>query len=187
SLSVFALSWLKFSDAFRGSHGPCPNVTAVGDLDMHRFSGVWYTHSIYPPLSLRLRKCQSTEFINYDTHYYKVRARELSTQTDTVRVREAKITKVIPHEGSYILETTNKVFPGGIQIHVLDTDYDNYAIRYMCIENLNIFHYEWAVIQFRKRLPKSHIIFIAQVLAHRSGISFDDMSKVPQEACPPDT
>jgi len=67
--------------AMRAFHGACPsNMTAVGDLDMDRFKGKWYTHSIYPHLSLRVEKCQSTDFIEKEENKFSVVARELNTQ-----------------------------------------------------------------------------------------------------------
>ncbi|EDV31081.2 uncharacterized protein Dana_GF19686 [Drosophila ananassae] len=186
--SIFTIFiWIPFSAAFKAEHGHCPNITAVGDLDMDRFKGIWYTHSIYAPLSRKVPRCQSTEFIHYDEHFYKIQARELSSQTDTVKVREELITKIFPSEGRYIQATHNKALPEGAQIYVLETDYDNFAIRYMCFDAVKIFSYHWAVIQFRHRLPSSGIIYVAQELAKRSGITISDMSKVPQESCPRDS
>ncbi|KAI8042548.1 hypothetical protein M5D96_003861 [Drosophila gunungcola] len=115
---------LQFSLAMRAFHGPCPsNMTSVSDLDMDRFRGKWYTHSLYPPLSLRIAKCQSTEFLEDTADKFYVVARELN----------------------------------------------------------------WAVIQTRKRLPPTDIIYLAQHYAHNAGIVISDMSKVAQESCPEDT
>ncbi|XP_017051628.1 uncharacterized protein LOC108095171 [Drosophila ficusphila] len=185
---VLAVFDLQFAFAMKAFHGSCPdNMTAVGDLDMERFKGKWYTHSIYPPLSLRIAKCQSTEFVEESDQRYSVIARELSSQTGTVKVRKADILKVKVESGGYLLDTKNTVFPEGVMIYILDTDYDNFAIRFFCFDSSDIFSFHWAVIQTRKRLPPPDILFMAQHFAHEAGLTLSDMSKVPQEACPQDT
>ncbi|XP_044316153.1 apolipoprotein D [Drosophila rhopaloa] len=185
---AFVVLELQFSLAMRAFHGPCPdNMTAVGDLDMNRFEGKWYTHSIYPPLSLRVPKCQSTEFVEDAADKYHVTARELNSQTGTIKVRNAEIIKIEENMGRYILGTRNTAFPEGVQIYVLDTDYVNFAIRFMCFDASNIFSFHWAVIQTRKRLPPSEIVYMAQHFGQKAGLVISDMSKVPQESCPADT
>ncbi|KAH8351913.1 hypothetical protein KR084_000577, partial [Drosophila pseudotakahashii] len=185
SLAVlhFQMAW-----AIRAFHGHCPdNMTAVADLDMNRFQGKWYTHSLYPPLSLKVSKCQSTEFVEMPGHKFVVKSRELSGQTGTVRKRKAPILKVESKYGRYILGTKNPAFPEGVLLYVLDTDYTNFAIRFMCFDSSHIFSFHWAVIQTRKRLPSAEIIYMAQLYAQKAGLVISDMSKVPQESCPPDT
>ncbi|KAH8240626.1 hypothetical protein KR026_002185, partial [Drosophila bipectinata] len=181
------LLWIPFCVAFYARQGPCPNMTAVGDFDMERFLGTWYTYSIYTPVTTTVARCQKTEFIQYDANFYKMKSLELSTQTDTVKVRQALIKEVDSSKGRYIQETHNKVLPEGVQIYILDTDYDNFAIRFMCFEALSIFSFHWAVIQTRKRLPNAGIIYVAQELAKKNGIAISHMSKVHQESCPRDS
>ncbi|XP_017130142.1 uncharacterized protein LOC108147892 [Drosophila elegans] len=179
---------LHLSLAMRAFHGACPsNMTSVSDLDMDRFKGKWYTHSLYPPLSFRIGKCQSTEFLEDTADKFHVIARELSLTTGTVKVRKADIIKIEANMGRYILGTRNTAFPEGVLIYVLDTDYDNFAIRFMCFDASHIFSFHWAVIQTRKRLPPPDIIYLAQHYAHNAGIVVGDMSKVAQESCPEDT
>ncbi|XP_017005459.1 insecticyanin-A [Drosophila takahashii] len=187
---LFALAVLHFqlSWAIRAFHGHCPdNMTAVADLDMNRFKGKWYTHSIYPPLSLKVAKCQSTEFVELPGRKFLVKNRELSGQTGTVRKRKAAILKIEPKYGRYILDTKNPAFPEGVLLYVLDTDYSNFAIRFMCFDSSNIFSFHWAVIQTRKRLPSADIIYMAQYYAQKAGLVISDLGKVPQESCPSDT
>ncbi|XP_017076122.1 apolipoprotein D [Drosophila eugracilis] len=185
---IFALIDIQFSLAMKAFHGACPvNMTAVGDFDMDRFIGKWYTHSIYPPVSSKIARCQSTEFIRDDEHKYRVKARELSGQTDTVRVRKAQILKVESNFGRYILGTKNAAFPEGVLLYVLDTDYTTFAIRFMCFDASHIFSFHWAAIQTRKRLPSTDVVYMAQYYAKQAGLVISDMSKVPQESCPPDT
>ncbi|XP_016954758.1 uncharacterized protein LOC108027719 isoform X1 [Drosophila biarmipes] len=179
----FQLSW-----AIRAFHGHCPdNMTAIADLDMDRFKGKWYTHSIYPPLSLKVPKCQSTEFVEKHGHRYVVKARELSGQTGTVRFRKAPIIRVDPKHGRYVLGSKNPAFPEGVLLYVLDTDYSNFAIRYLCFDSSHIFSFQWAAIQTRKRLPSAEVIYMAQYYANKAGLIISDMSKVHQESCPADT
>ncbi|XP_043656534.1 uncharacterized protein LOC122622271 [Drosophila teissieri] len=185
---VLAILHHQFSTAMRAFHGPCnPNMTAVGDLDMERFKGKWYTHSMYPNLSLRVPKCQSTDFIEEKEDEFSVVARELSNQTGTVKRRKVEILNVEPEYGRYLLATKNKAFPEGVLLYVLDTDYVNFAIRFMCFDASKIFSFHWAVIQTRKRLPSVQIIHMAQFYGQKAGLVISDMSKVPQEACPYDT
>ncbi|XP_032583098.1 uncharacterized protein LOC6617374 isoform X2 [Drosophila sechellia] len=203
---VLAILYLQSSMAMRAFHGACPsNMTAVGDLDMERFKGKWYTHSIYPHLSLRVEKCQSTDFMEVEENKFSVVARELNSQTGTVKMRKADILHVEPEFGRYILGTTT--FPEGVLMYVLDTDYVNFAIRFMCFDASKIFSFrecsdvnnkyfplmrsldltDWAVIQTRKRLPSAQVIHMAQYFGKMSGLVIGDMSKVPQESCPYDT
>ncbi|BFF95385.1 apolipoprotein D [Drosophila madeirensis] len=168
--------------------GPCStNMTAVGDFDMDKFLGKWYTYSVYPSFSKRVPKCQSVDFKKKGDEHYSIRASELSTNTDTLKIKNEEVKHVDAARGRYDLMTKNSAFPEGIQIYVLDTDYDTFAIRYMCFDASNVFSFHWATIQTRIRLPPSEVIFTAQTLARRSGIILSKMIKIPQEACPPDT
>jgi len=92
-------------------------------------------------------------------------------------------------------------------MYVLDTDYVNFAIRFMCFDASKIFSFrecsavnnkyfllirfidpiDWAVIQTRKRLPSTQVIHMAQYFGKSAGLVIGDMSKVPQESCPYDT
>ncbi|XP_022228210.2 lazarillo protein [Drosophila obscura] len=168
--------------------GPCSaNMTAVGDFDMERFLGKWYTYSAYPSLKKRVSKCQSAEFRKKDDKHYFIHSKELNTKTDTVKTRNEDIKNIDPAHGRYDLMTKNKAFPQGIQIYILDTDYDNFAIRYMCFDSASVFSFHWAAIQTRIRLPASDIIYTAQALARKSGIVLSKMMKIQQDSCPPDT
>ncbi|XP_001357024.4 lopap [Drosophila pseudoobscura] len=183
---IIVLIYIPPTLAMIALEGPCPsNMTAVGDLDMDRFLGKWYTYSVYPTFSKRVPKCQTVEFKKEEDKIW-IKRTELSTKTDTLKIKVEEIRNVDPSHGKYDLITTNSAFPEGIQINVLDTDYDNFAIRYMCFDSNNLFSFHWAVIQTRIRLPTSDIIYTAQVLARKSGIVLSKMIKIPQHSCPPD-
>ncbi|EDV57344.1 uncharacterized protein LOC6541873 [Drosophila erecta] len=185
---VPAILHLQLAIAMRAFNGACPsNMSAVGDLDMERFKGKWYTHSMYPNLSLRVPKCQSTDFVEEEENKFRVEARELSNQTGTVKMRKADILNIEPQFGRYILGTRNTAFPEGVLMYVLDTDYVNFAIRFMCFDASKIISFHWAVIQTRKRLPTVQVIYMAQYYGRKAGLEIGFMSKVPQESCPHDT
>ncbi|EDW75910.1 uncharacterized protein Dwil_GK14949 [Drosophila willistoni] len=171
--------------AFEGS---CPsNMTAVADLDMDRLLGRWYTHSMYPNLSLKVPKCQSVDFVKVDD-IIAVKSTQLGTKTGTLKIRVDEIKNVEPALGKYdLVGGDKKAFPDGITIYVLDTDYENFIIRYLCFDSNNIINFQWAVIQTRHRLPSSETVFKAQALARDSGILISKMIKIRQDACPPDS
>ncbi|XP_068151527.1 apolipoprotein D [Drosophila tropicalis] len=171
--------------AFEGS---CPsNMTAIADLDMDRLLGRWYTYSMYPNLSHKVPICQSVDFVKIDDTI-AVRSTQLNSNTGTLKISIDQIKHAEPALGKYeMVGGDNKAFPDGITMYVLDTDYENFIIRYLCFDSNNIINFQWAVIQTRHRLPSSNTIFKAQALARDSGILISKMVKVRQDACPPDT
>lgn len=72
-----------------------------------------------------------------------------------------KILKVEPQNGKYVLGTRNKGacewvgalrkyyltvifflgFPNGVQVYILDTDYEGFSIHYMCFDADNVIHF----------------------------------------------
>nr|XP_017021912.1 insecticyanin-B isoform X2 [Drosophila kikkawai] len=135
---VFSLLTLQLAGAVKFFRARCPqNVTGLKDFDMEKFKGKWYIHSKYPPIPEKVARCQSVDFKQIGTKLY-VEKRKLSSQTDTVVFRKAQIKHVDVAAGSYVQDTKIKVFPEGIQIYILDTDYENFAIRFMCFETNKI-------------------------------------------------
>ncbi|KAH8239016.1 hypothetical protein KR038_012079, partial [Drosophila bunnanda] len=183
-----ALLALQLTWATKLSQGPCPqNMKAMKNLDMNKFNGKWYIHSIYPPTPYKNFRCQSVVFTqDNDTKPY-IEKRMLSSQTDTVVFEKEEILKLEPEAGRYVQDTKNKAFPKGMQIYILDTDYTNYAIRYMCFDTNKAFSFYWAVLQFRQRVPSAEDVYKAEKIAKENGVEISQMMKVPQNACPSDT
>ncbi|KAH8279907.1 hypothetical protein KR054_010418, partial [Drosophila jambulina] len=184
----FLLLTLQMARAMQPFRGSCPqNMTAMKDFDMSRFLGKWYIHSKYPPIPDRIYRCQSVVFKQDNDAKFYVEKRMLSSQTDTVIFKKAEILKLEPKAGRYIQDSKNKAFPEGIQIYILDTDYENYAIRFMCFDTSTVFSFHWAVLQFRKRNPVAEDVYNAQKKARENGIKISHVVKVPQTGCPDDT
>ncbi|XP_017021911.1 insecticyanin-B isoform X3 [Drosophila kikkawai] len=184
---VFSLLTLQLAGAVKFFRARCPqNVTGLKDFDMEKFKGKWYIHSKYPPIPEKVARCQSVDFKQIGTKLY-VEKRKLSSQTDTVVFRKAQIKHVDVAAGSYVQDTKIKVFPEGIQIYILDTDYENFAIRFMCFETNKVISFHWAVLQFRQRVPNAEVVYDAQKAARDKGIKIGNFEKIQQLACPPDT
>ncbi|KAH8393605.1 hypothetical protein KR200_006350, partial [Drosophila serrata] len=202
-----ALFALELTWAMKLFRGPCPqNMTAMKNLDINNFMGKWYIHSKYPPIPDKVSRCQSVVFgKDNETNPY-IEKRMLSSQTDTVVFQKAEILKWEPEAGRYVQDTKNKAFPKGIQIYILDTDYTNYAIRFMCFDTNKIFSFreclitcptlkyynftllsDWAVLQFRRRVPNAEVVYNAQKIARENGVKISLFVNVPQNACPSDT
>ncbi|XP_020810333.1 apolipoprotein D [Drosophila serrata] len=185
---VVALFALELTWAMKLFRGPCPqNMTAMKNLDINNFMGKWYIHSKYPPIPDKVSRCQSVVFRQDNETNPYIEKRMLSSQTDTVVFQKAEILKWEPEAGRYVQDTKNKAFPKGIQIYILDTDYTNYAIRFMCFDTNKIFSFHWAVLQFRRRVPNAEVVYNAQKIARENGVKISLFVNVPQNACPSDT
>ncbi|KAH8251354.1 hypothetical protein KR032_009324, partial [Drosophila birchii] len=184
----FTLLALQVAWAMMSFRGHCPqNMTAMKGLEMNKFMGKWYTHAKYTTKLDKIYRCESVEFKQDNNTKYYIETRMLSRQTDTVILKKAEILKLEPEAGRYVQNADHKVFPNGIQIYVLDTDYDNYAIRFMCFDTNGLYSFHWAALQFRKRLPDPKVLHEAQKIASENGIRLFKLYKIPQNGCPPDT
>ncbi|XP_030384568.1 lazarillo protein-like [Scaptodrosophila lebanonensis] len=166
---------------------PCPkNMTAVGDFNMDRFLGRWYAYSMYPKLSGKMPSCMSIWYNKLEDNTHEVNIIELHDKVEFVKSSRRKIIN-IQTSGSYdVLGSVHN--PDGVQMNILYTDYDSFAIRFMCIDDVNsIFSLQYVMIQFRKRNPTAEEAYAAEHLAKKAGIRLKSMKRVNQQGCPNDT
>ncbi|KRF81326.1 apolipoprotein D [Drosophila virilis] len=168
--------------------GACPsNMTAVGDLDMQRYMGKWYTYSMYPSLFNKVTKCRSIQFDKLPNGKFTAKMTELHSIKENLVIKKADINTVDSKAGKIILKTLAPAFVGGEEMYVLVTDYDTFAVQFLCIDAESIINLQYAAILTRQRSPSQAIVFLAQQLAQQAGIRIDKMKVVPQNGCPPDT
>ncbi|KAL7741678.1 hypothetical protein ACLKA6_000299 [Drosophila palustris] len=186
--AILTLSFVAQATALAVFKGPCPkNMTSIGNFDMQRYLGKWYTHSMYPYFSRKIPKCTSVEFKREGDSSYTLKRKDISTVTDTLKVKTYKINYFDTSIGKFEMEINKRAISKSVEIYILDTDYDNFAIQFMCIDSNGVFNFQWAAINTRQRIPSAETIFAAQKLARLSGIKTGQMIKVLQAACPLDT
>ncbi|XP_030555788.1 apolipoprotein D-like [Drosophila novamexicana] len=190
-IGVFGILMLLFgirAMALEVFDGACPsNMTAVGDLDMQRYLGKWYTHSMYPSLFKKVTKCRSIQFDKLPNGKFSAKMTELHSIKETLVIKKADIDSVESKAGKIRLKTSAPAFVGGEEMYVLVTDYDKFAIQFLCIDAKSIFNLQYAAILTRQRSPSQTVVFLAQQLAQQAGIRIDKLKVVSQNGCPPDT
>ncbi|XP_034473643.1 apolipoprotein D [Drosophila innubila] len=186
--SILLVAFVTQATTLAVFKGPCPNnMTSIGNFDMKRYLGKWYSHSMYALFSKKIPNCKSIEFIQEKDATYTLTNKEISTVTHTLKTKTYKINNIDSTIGKFDMEINEKGDTRSIEIYILDTDYDSFAIQFMCFDSNSVFNFQWAVINTRKRIPSAETIFTAQKMAQLSGIKISKMIKVLQHACPSDT
>ncbi|TDG49412.1 hypothetical protein AWZ03_004095 [Drosophila navojoa] len=167
------------------SKGACPkNMTAVGDLNMKKYVGIWYPQLTYPLYLKAMPKCVKYNVTKSTGNKYLIRRSDIDSKSGKVRRRSTLILRVDRKGGKYTIKTNKS--PHGFNIFVLDTDYKTYSIQYGCIELGGIINIVYVIIMTRDRFPSSEVIQRTQKLAKLSGIDQKTMVPILQNGCPID-
>ncbi|KRF81325.1 apolipoprotein D [Drosophila virilis] len=189
-ISVFGILMLLFGSSTKGLQvfrGGCPlNMTAVGEFYMNYYVGKWYTYSMYPSLHKKMNKCRSIKIDKLPNGKYHETMTELHSLKETLIVKKVDIDSVDSKAGKFTLKTSSPAFVGGLDIYVLVTDYDKFAIQFLCINSNDVINFQYAAILTRQRSPSQTVVFEIQQIAQRLGIQIDKLKVVPQNGCPPD-
>ncbi|XP_017857158.1 PREDICTED: apolipoprotein D isoform X1 [Drosophila arizonae] len=182
---ILMLSLGSHALSTRISRGSCQaNMTAVGDLNMRRYEGIWYPQFTYPLYHKSLPKCVKYNVTKDISGKYRILRSDIDNQSGNVRRRSTLILRVNRKGGKYAIRTDNS--PDGLNMYVLDTDYRTYSIQYACIELEGILNIAYAVIMTRERMPSSEVIQKTEKVAELSGIDQKNMVPILQGGCPID-
>ncbi|XP_030555787.1 uncharacterized protein LOC115759094 [Drosophila novamexicana] len=189
-IGVFGILMLLFGSSAMGLEvfdGACPsNMTAVGEFYMDYYVGKWYTYSMYPFLYKKMNKCRTIKIDKLPNGKFHETMTELHSLKETLIVKKTDIDSVDSKAGKFTLKTSSPAFVGGLDIYVLVTDYDNFAIQFLCIDSNYVINFQYAAILTRQRSPSQTVVFEVQQIAKRLGIHIDKLKIVPQNGCPPD-
>ncbi|XP_064537447.1 lazarillo protein [Drosophila montana] len=189
-IGIFGILMLLFGSRAMGLEvfeGACPsNMTAIGDFHMDKYVGKWYTYSMFPSLKKKMAKCRAIQIDKLPNGKFQLKVTELHNVKDTLVVKKADIESVDRKGGKYTLKTSSSAFVGGGEMYVLVTDYDKFAVQFMCIDSNEVLNFQYAVILTRQRSPSQDLVFQAQLIAKRLGVRIDKLKVVQQNGCPPD-
>ncbi|XP_023165553.1 lazarillo protein isoform X2 [Drosophila hydei] len=162
--------------------GTCDaNMTAIRDLDMKRYGGLWYPILSSLRYSKHTPKCLAISIDQDVRGKYVIKKSEIDQKSGNVVRRDVNVVSVDATDGKYSLEL--KTSPEGIDVYVLDTDYETFAIQHTCLEVDDIISLKWSVIMTRDRLPTSDIILKVRNSAKLSGIDLKKVVTIPQTGC----
>ncbi|KAH8377776.1 hypothetical protein KR093_007100 [Drosophila rubida] len=187
SAAILLLNFARHSLGFLMGNGSCPtNMTSIGNLDLNRYLGKWYVQAMYPLQTKRLPKCKSMNFVKIDNRYY-IETIELDRSNIGLTKRYMSLQRFDTNKGAYFINQYKRTFPRGVDINILNTDYDNYMIEYMCINSAAVFNMQWAIVGTRTRGASSEVLYDARDAALKAGLDVKPLVQVQQDSCPLDT
>ncbi|KAF4522557.1 hypothetical protein B566_EDAN012848 [Ephemera danica] len=162
--------------------GPCPEVESTRDLNLTMFMDRWYETMQTYRADGNINEC--TQYIfkqvsNSNNFTFDSYARNPKTKMDIYSQGESMV--VIDSKGYSVFEIIDNGLK--ISVHILDTDYTNYAVLWACIPAENS-HYENAVVLTRERNPSLEVLYTALDLMAMRNITTSFLVSVEHRNCP---
>ncbi|XP_068226348.1 crustacyanin-C1 subunit-like [Palaemon carinicauda] len=159
--------------------GKCPAVDEhklwTEQLPNHyKFGGVWYQHALSTNPYQLLKRCVRIQY-DFDGKGFDVKAVGLTSEGSQLK-RTGKIVPM-PLGDPHLMINLENSFPAPLII--LDTDYDNYACLYSCMDYNYEHHSDFAF--FFARTPDAYDKYNNKCIAAFDGIGFDSNRLIKTE------
>ncbi|CAG2055685.1 unnamed protein product [Timema podura] len=160
----------------------CPEKSALGDFDTSAFLGTWHTVKTNAPSSLLGRsnaKClhnvltQEGDKLNSLTMFYNKTSSEYQSMSGVLTKEDAA-----SNDAKFTLSRAGQTSAGNGKYYILDTDYTNYAVAWLCLTRDSKNYELTAVLSRAKTLSAASEIEVNKVLPT------GDYSLTDQTACP---
>ncbi|XP_068227313.1 crustacyanin-C1 subunit-like [Palaemon carinicauda] len=159
--------------------GKCPSVDEQSlweqQLPKHAsFGGVWYQQAISTNPYQLLKKCVRIQY-DYNGKGFNVKSVGITSQGS--QLQRSGVLKPMPLGDPHLMINLENSFPSPLVI--LDTDYNNYACMYSCMDYTYGYHSDFAF--YFTRSPDSHDKYISKCKAAFEDIGVDSSRLIKTE------
>ncbi|XP_030373383.1 apolipoprotein D-like [Scaptodrosophila lebanonensis] len=154
-------------------------------FDMNKYLGVWYMYARNPFAYEPLSRCVRWNYMQDQVLDYAIEATQVPPQKKYLSLTKVGITNV-SNAPSFSIHNNDKLTMLEVPIvtWVLDTDYNNYAVRLSCFDVYKYVTFHSWIIETRKPIPDAKYITIANEVIKNAGMNPDHLLKIQQNNCP---
>ncbi|XP_055303086.1 uncharacterized protein LOC129568806 [Sitodiplosis mosellana] len=165
--------------------GRCPEYDAMRDFDRENFLGKWYENERYFAVSELASRCVSVTYERRADGKIYVSNEMTNRFTNVQRIVSGVINQTTKSdEASFTVKYTGLPVNYDTTLHVLETDYDSYAVVWSCNALAGpVGHTESVWILTRERVPDGPVLQAAYGVLNKFNIARTFFVKTDQTNC----